>query len=146
MIKINGYIMELGTKVLCKGYMKKTNNYIHNDKLEQQNLCRKLNRKFIESESGFYDNLGNPIDWEGMTKVMDFVEKEFVGYICGKRRLNVEIYPTVEYISYTGEDREVVYKNWESAINCYEVCVENKNHSWGKRWVPVDKLEVYDNE
>ena len=73
-------------------------------------------------------------------KVREFIEKEFTGFICGKKKLHTTIYPTVAYQSYTGDEYDVVYK--DTYIDCYEVCVENKNKSWGKRYVPIDKVEV----
>ena len=132
--------LELGTKVLCKGYLKKNNVYITNDKEGQRELCRLNNKPFKESESGYHDSLGNEVDWEEQIKVREFIEKEFTGFICGRRKLHTTIYPTVAYQSYTGNEYDVVYK--DNYIDCYEVCVENKNKSWGKRYVPMDKVEV----
>ena len=132
--------VELGAKVLCKGYLKKTYNFITNDKDIQKDLCKLNNKPLTDSESGYLDGLGNEVDWEEQIKVKEFVEKEFVGFICGKKNLHTTIYPTVFYQDFTGTEYDVVCK--DNYVLCYEVCVENKNKSWGKRYVPVDKVEV----
>jgi hypothetical protein len=137
--------LSLGTKVICKGFLRKNNNYITHNKEDQKALCKLFNKPFKESESGYYDSLGNGVDWEEQIKVRDFIEKEFTGFICGKKKLHSTIYPTVCYESYTGNEYDVVYK--DNYIDCYEVCIENKNKTWGKRYVPMDKVtEVLSNE
>lgn len=132
--------IKLGTKVLCKGYLKKNNVYITNDKEGQKELCRLNNKPFKESESGYHDSLGNEVDWEEEIKVREFIEKEFTGFVCGKKNLHTTIYPDVYYQPFTCNEYDMVYKG--GYIACYEVCVENKNKTWGKRYVPIDKVKV----
>lgn len=132
--------IELGTKVLCEGYIKRNNNYIDNSLEHQKYLCKQNNREFEPSESGFYDSCGNGVDWEQLIPVKDFIANEFTGFICGRKKLHTAIYPTVIYVGPYLDEQTVVYK--DKYIDCYEVCVENKNKSWGKRYVPIDKVEI----
>ena len=38
--------IELGTKVLCEGYIKRNNNYIDDSLEHQKELCRQNNKEF----------------------------------------------------------------------------------------------------
>ena len=142
-MKTNKSYLPLGTKVTCKGYLKKTGKGIHNNENEQRQYCKAHNIPFERSESGYYDNFGNPIAWEEFVYTRQFVEKLFVGFICGKKVLHTAIFPIGLYDAY-GSDVTSVWK--DKVVECYEVCVENKNHSWGKRYVPIDKVEVCDEQ
>lgn len=62
------------------------------------------------------------------------IEKtHFYGYICGKKRVATYIYYDTDNLG-----KIKIYK--DKYIDCYEICVENKNKSWGKRLVPTNLI------
>lgn len=133
-------LLPLGTKVNCQGYIKKTGNCL----ITKNDYESAFNTKVqCESESGYYDINGKSIDYEEFVYTKQFVENPFVGFICGKKTINTAVFPIYFWNDHLGDVTQV----WKDAyVYCYEVCVENKNHSWGKRYVPMNKVEVEDNE
>lgn len=103
----------LGDKVKCNGFLKKTGNYIE-----------------IEKDDFGYQKYASTEDGE-LVDIKTFERKELIGFICGKRSVATQIYCD------TNEHGTIhIFKC--NFVDCYEICVENKNKSWGKRLVPIN--------
>lgn len=124
------YTYNLGDKVKCNGFLKKTGNFIQIEK-------DPLKGEYIWTNDTQY-----PIDFEegSLVEIKKFEPKEFFGFICGRKSIATHICYLIKEIGY----KEVPYISKEKYIDCYEVCVENKNKSWGKRLVPVKEVLSYD--
>lgn len=113
----------LGERVICDGYLKKTGYCIMFDEIGKNEVVESTNDPKYEKE--FYE--GDPVE------VKKLELKKFHGYICGKQNV-------ATHISYWEDECEYWCRRGitkDKIVPCYEVCVENKNRSWGKRLVPM---------
>lgn len=119
---------KLGDHVLCRGCMKKTGYHIEIETDDNGRQCGIASTNYPSYQDVLEDGCLVPIN-----KIED---REFDGYICGQRPVAMDIYCDTNDYGYIR-----VYK--ENYIDCYEVCIENRNHSWGKRMVPKNLVYNY---
>jgi len=129
--------MKLGQKVKCKGYLKKTGNFIQRtDGLPKDLYSTLTNGNFeVEEHVAIINGHVKRLNFEEEVKTKEIVQKEFSGIIVGKKEIFLSIYVTVEYGYYSSE-REFIRKC--DFIYCYKVY-----YAFGKsRLVPCNMVEV----
>lgn len=124
--------MKLGQRVKCSGYVKKNGNRIE----VSDDYCQiKKISKFGKEEV---------IEYDETVVVNEIINKEFEGYICGAKSIHSKIF--VEYCCPidvgVGTMPESVRFRKCDFIDCYEICLVNKNKTWGKRLVPIDNIKI----
>ena len=122
---------KLGDKVECEGFLKKTGLCIYIERDSRKSEC-------IETNDPQYPSFG--LEAGDLVEIKRFEPKKFTGFVCGKRHVATHICYEINYVDY----HQIPYISKENYVDCYEVCVENKNKSWGKRLVPIDKIELVD--
>ena len=102
---------KLGDKVKCQGFLKKTGYSIGLDRDEWghvQEVSTNDPSVAIDFEEGV------------LVAVKKYKQKEFIGFVCGKKRVAETIY-------YDTSEYGGVHICKRDFTDCYEVCVENKN-------------------
>ena len=127
---------KLGQKVKCHSYIKKTGNWI---KKIGERLCYD-NAKFKYPKE---------IEYSESVVVNEIVKKDFEGFICGMKKkihkkISCEWYCGVD-IGFGDMPDTEKYEKFDY-VECYEVCLEHKNKTWGKRYVPICDIEVINND
>lgn len=129
--------MKLGQKVKCKGYLKKTGNFIQRtDDLPKDLYSTLTNGNFeVEKHVAIINGHVKRLNFDEEVKTKEIVQKEFSGIIVGKKEIALGIYVTVEY-GYDCSERDWIRKC--DFIYCYKVY-----YASGKsRLVPCDMVEV----
>lgn len=129
--------MKLGQKVKCKGYLKKTGNFIcKTNDLPKDLYSTVTNGNFeIENYVARVNGHVKRLNFDEEVKTKEIVQKEFSGIIVGKKETTLSICVTVEY-GYDGSEHERIWKCDFSY--CYKVY-----YALGKsRLVPCDMVEV----
>lgn len=131
--------IKLGQKVKCHSFVRKTGNWIEQCSYYNDVFLRLHNKK---------TNLCEPLEFDEFVEINEIIKKEFEGFVCGKKKIYTHIscawYDGIDTGFGTPPDTTRIEK--DNYIECYEVCVENKNKSWGKRYVPTKDIEVEKNE
>lgn len=123
--------IKLGDVVRCYAYIRKTGNWI---KICGEDTFRYQNKK---------DNLSEPLDSGEGIIVNEIVNAYFEGFVCGKKKIHQRICANWFDGIDTGfgtPPSSIKIEKYDY-IDCYEVCLINKNKSWGKRYVPTNKVE-----
>lgn len=131
--------MKLGQKVKCKGYLKKTGNFIQRtDDLPKDLYSTLTNGNFeVEKHVAIINGHVKRLNFDEEVKTKEIVQKEFSGIIVGKKEIALSIYVTVAY-GYDGSEHKCIRKC--DFIYCYKVY-----YASGKsRLVPCDMVEVED--
>lgn len=129
--------MDLGDKVTCKGYLKKTGNFI-----EIENNDKTTETKIYLSNYNSKEHLDYRHFWikeledEELIEVKKIIYKTFEGFICGKKKIHTQIYTCYcEDGGYRITPHYEFRKN--NFIECYEVCYKYRGR-FCKRYVPTN--------
>lgn len=114
----------LGERVVCDGCLKKTGYFIWFQKIGENEKAALTNDPKYKNEFDEGDTI----------ETKKYVPKKFHGFVCGKKNVATHI----SYLEDDGYNPPWYSINKDKIVPCYEVCVENKNKSWGKRLVPME--------
>jgi hypothetical protein len=128
--------MKLGQKVKCKGYLKKSGNYVlgRDNWQKADNIEKLVEDKEVKNFVAIINGEFKGLNYEEDVTLTKIVQKDFKGFIVGKKTVYSTIYLEINY-QYDGGEYEIFSTN--NPIACYKVY-----YAFGKsRLVPCELVE-----
>lgn len=124
--------MKLGTKVKCKGYLKKVNTHHVIPWFDKDKPIKELTEFDL-----YHDSEHDKIIEEDYSQIIkEIIKCDFEGVVVAKKEVAMERYFSIDTHPYTDEDFMRILN--DKIIDCYQVFFR----MGGSRLVPVDMCEV----